>query len=501
MAAFDRGGNAIDAAVAAMMVLCVTMPASTGFGGYGGTMALYDAKSAKPIALDFDSRAPLAYKPELYANPAVAQHGYLAAGVPGNVAGYARALKQFGRLKWRDVCGPAVDAAENGFVLRNPLATSLANWAKGADPASLKAIFPDGTVPKVGERFRNPDLARLIRQLADADDPAAAFYRGDPAKTIVAQVRANGGILSEEDFARYEPQVSAPLHIRYRDLDLYTPAPPAGGITALAILKTLEHFDLPTFEHWGAPYYELLAEACKLCWQERAATLGDPDFVKVPAEEMLSAKAAARRADVIRFGEALHDHPSTRPVALPSGEHTCNVVAIDADRNVVSLTSTHGDGFGSHVAIGGLGLFLGHGMSRFTYASPAGPNAPQPGKRMDHNMSPVIGLRDGKPRLAVGMPGGTKIVTVTAQLLVSVIDFAAAPSAAVAAPRLHVETAEPLLVTSTMPREVVGELQLMGHQVKVSPAGLGGAANVALIATGGVLSAATSVGPAGIGGR
>lgn len=504
MAAYEQGGNAIDAAVAAMMVLCVTMPASTGFGGYGGTMAVYEAKSGRALALDFDSRTPLAYRPELYANPAVAQHGYLAAGVPGNVAGYALALKRFGRLKWKEVCGPAIAAAEEGFVLKPQLATTLANWARTADPASLKAILPDGKAPAAGERFKQPDLARLIHQLAEADDPAAAFYRGDVARAIVRQVRENGGILTEEDFARYEARIADPLKISYRGYELYTPAPPAGGITSLAILKTLESFDLPSFEHWGAPYYELFAEACRLCWQERAAALGDPDFVAVPAEQMLSAAAAARRADRIRYGEALHGHPSTRPVshALPAGEHTCNVVAVDTDRNAVSLTSTHGEGFGSHVAIGGLGLFLGHGMSRFTFTPPASPNAPAPAKRMHHNMSPIVALRDGKPRLALGMPGGTKIVTVTAQLLVSLIDFAATPTTAVSAPRLHVETEEPLLVTSKMPKEVIAELGLMGHTVKVSPAGLGGPANVALIAaTGSPLSAASTAGPAGIAGR
>lgn len=490
--ALRDGGNAIDAAVAATIALCVTAPSSVGIGGYGGSMIVYLAKTGKIETLDCDSRAPKAYRPELYADkPKAAEYGYLAIGVPGVVAGLDMALKRYGTRSWRQLSETAIRLAEEGITVSEVMAEKLQRWARLTDKTSLKAIFPDGQLPTAGQRWKQPDLAKLIHQLGD--DPLQ-FYQGDIAKKIIRQIQANGGILTEEDLRTYRPVIGEPLHISYRGNDLYTPTPPAGGITSLSVLKTLEQFDVAKMPRWSASYYDVLIEAMKLCWQERAQYFGDPDFVKIPYEELLSEQKAAQRAKLIR------EKAATRPAASipPSGNHTVNVVAIDREGNTVSVTSTHGNGFGSCVVIEGMGMFLGHGMSRFNWKT-GGPNTAQPGKRAQHNMAPLLVLKNGKPKAAIGLPGGTKLVNVTAQLAVNVLDYGISPGEAVNSPRAHVETEEPVLLSPEVSEAVAKELENMGHRITRNQ-NVAGTANVALIdqATG-EMTAANSDGPEGIG--
>ena len=444
----EAGGNAVDAAVAAMLATCVISPPQVGIGGYGGTFVFYQAATKTVHAIDFDSKSPYAYKPELFRNPEVAQSGPLSMGVPGVIAGLALAVQKFGNKKWADVAAPSIRLAEEGFPVHPYLSDAFKTFAAKADKTSLHALLPTGRPPAPGERWVQKDLANLLRRIND--DPMS-FYRGEIPRTIVKQVAAAGGILSEEDFTRYEPRVVEPLSVRYKGYELFTPPPPAGGVTTLAILKTL----------------------------------GDPDFVKPPIEQMLSDKSAAARAERIRSGKWFESSP-----VPDEGEHTCNIVAVDKDRNLVSLTATQGDGWGSFIAIDGLGLSLGHGMSRFSY-TPNSPNNPAPGKRMQHNMSPVVVLRDGKPYGAVGMAGGTRIVTVTGQLLINLLEFKTTPAKALQAPRVHTEGDEPLHVTADLPEAVFNELQLMGHKVERRTSRMGGPMNAAVLTADGKVNIAT----------
>jgi gamma-glutamyltranspeptidase/glutathione hydrolase len=337
------------------------------------------------------------------------------------------------------------------------------------DPVSRRAYFPNG-VPETGHVWVQRDLAKLIRGLGEVGP--GSFYTGDIAKRIARQVHANGGVLSDEDFRDFRAHNVRPLHIDYRGYDLFTPTLPAGGLTTLSILKTLEQFDLSKFEPWGARYIELFAGASNLCWKERFEYFGDPDFVNVPIADLLSEKRAIARAEMLRKGIAT---PVSRPSERPG---TVNFVIIDKDRNMISWTATHGGGFGSHVAIEGLGLMLGHGMSRFAFTAPD-PNYPAPGKRPQHNMSPLLVLHGGKPYAALGMPGGRAIVTFTAQMVVNLIDFKAAPQRIVSSPRIHTEGQDPIEL-SQVPKPVVEELRKMGHKVE-QVRYLGGEANAAII--------------------
>jgi gamma-glutamyltranspeptidase/glutathione hydrolase len=494
----ERGGNATDAAVAAMLTLCVVIPGSVGVGGYGGSMVVYLRQRRATVAIDFDSRAPLAYRDELFADPATRNTGYLATSVPGIVAGLDFARQTFGTMSWADLSRHAIDIADRGFPMDAELKRHADHFAAKADPVSLRAQFPGGAAPAVGEPLVQRDLARLMQRLAD--EGPQAFYQGDIPRAIVAQVRAHGGILSEEDFARFQVRMTTPVSIDYRGHDVVTAPPPSGGITSLAILKVLEQFEVAGLDPRGAAYYHLVLEAAKRCWGDRQRYLGDPDVVSIPVDEMLSPQAAAAKAADIRKGDI------ARGAEVPgSGPHTANVCVVDAEHNVVSMTATQGYQFGALVCVEGLGLVLGHGMSRFDFDQPGHPNAPAPGKRMFHNMSPTIILHGGEPVAALGMPGGTKIVTVTAQLAANLIDFHMSAEQTVTAPRVHAEAGEPVAVSSGVPESVVEELKATGHTVRRGQdvggpkTEIGGQANAIVIdEKTGALSAGSGHGPTAV---
>jgi gamma-glutamyltranspeptidase/glutathione hydrolase len=477
-----RGGNAVDAAVSAMLACCVATPGAVGLGGYGGSLVAYLVKSGKAVAIDFDSRAPLAYGAELFGGLAQRyQSGQLSITVPAIVAGLALALERFGTQPWATVSASAIRLADEGVSMTADLKRQLDEFVKKADATSRRALFPDGSVPDVGSVWRQADMAKLLRRLAEHGPQA--FYHGEIPETIVRQVHAGGGILAEEDFERYQPEVIEPLAIAYRGYRILTPPPPSGGLTSLQILKVLESFELSSLEPWSADYFHLFAEAAKQCWQDRLTYCGDPDVTSIPIERLVSEEAAKVKAARIDQHRAQRFTGGTPP----SPPHTANILVADHEGNVVSVTATQGYLYGSQVAIEGLGLVMGHGMSRFDLRE-GSPNAPAPGKRMFHNMAPMVLLApDGQPYGAVGLPGGPKIVTVSAQLVVNLIDFKVSPAVAVSAPRIHIEADEPIAASATVSDAVINQLRALGHTVTRGqtvggqPDEIGGKANAIVI--------------------
>jgi gamma-glutamyltranspeptidase/glutathione hydrolase len=262
----------------------------------------------------------------------------------------------------------------------------------------------------------------------------------------------------------------------------------------LSIVQTLEQLDLCDVEPWGGDYFHLLAEVTKSCWQERQQRLGDPDFVDVSIDELLSQPAAEARAVTVRAGGTGRSGGAVNP-----SPHTSNVIAADGEGNVISLTATQGWMYGSHLVVDGMGLVLNHGMSRFDYV-PGHPNAPAAGKRMQHNMSPLVALKHGRPAFAVGLPGGPKIVNVTAQLVIDLVAFGATPAAAIAAPRLHTVGDEPLAMSTHTPDAVVAELERLGHGVRREE-DMGGPVNVlAIDPQTGTIDVASGEGTGAVGG-
>jgi gamma-glutamyltranspeptidase/glutathione hydrolase len=507
------GGNAIDAAVAAMLALSVVIPGSVGLGGYGGSAIVYltgsgghgagsrtkvgsriaaaDSGESSVIAVDFDSCAPLGFREGLVtADPESSYYGARAVTVPAVVAGLERILREFGTKSWRVVSQPAMQFAEDGFEFDAEHERHFNRCAAKFDRQSLESLFPGGGVPAIGQRWRQPQLAKLLEHLA-ADGPLS-FYDGEIPRLIVRYLNQRGGILTEEDFCSYRPQIVEAIHTTCRGFELHTPPAPSGGITSLGIVRTVESFFGAAVgsNPWSEDYFHVLAEAMKLGWQERENLLGDPDFVSVPNDELLSDAAAAARCARIRAQRSAQPKdtrprndlsPSSEPGTLRvdprfDSPHTANVIASDGDGNLISMTATQGWMYGSHLVVDGMGLVLNHGMSRFNY-SPGHPNAPSPGKRMLHNMAPMIGLRDDRPVFAFGMPGGPKIVSVTAQLALDAIAFGATPAASIAAPRLHTDGNGPLLVSADMPASVIADLEARGHVVRREE-DMGGPVNV-----------------------
>ena len=428
----------------------------------------------------FDSRAPLKYSDELYADPEDRRYNWRAITVPGVVAGLDLALKNFGTKTWADVAARAHELASAGIPIDKKFRRLLDDWRERTDSDSAQVWFGSNGIPEVGQTWVQADHARVLGQLMERG--AEAIYHGEIPRQIVRQVQAHGGVLGEDDFARYAPLAVEPLRIRYRDYEILTPPPPAGGITSLQALKILEQFDVANMPRWGSEYVHTIAEALKRGWGDRNRYLGDPEFVDVPIEMLLSDARAQEAAAEVRHGGVANITGKS-----DSGAHTVNVCVADAEGNVVSLTATQGYLFGSQRVAAGLGIILGHGMSRFDYV-PGHPNRPEPWKRMQHNMSPMMVLKDGKPLCAFGMPGGTKIVNVTAQLAVNLLDFGLSPEQAVRAPRVHTEGADPIAVTTSIEKPVVQELEAMGHQVKREQT-LGGPANAIRLGDDGVVGA------------
>jgi gamma-glutamyltranspeptidase / glutathione hydrolase len=483
--ALRAGGNAVDASVAAMMTLCVVMPGMVGLGGYGGSAVIYLAGERRTTSIDFTAVAPLNFRSELY-NAKFADSGPLSITVPTVLAGLDLALRHFGKLSWRDVSMHAAHVAANGFPMHELLKRHLHNWIRRADPCSIRTLLGDGQVPQLGEIFVQTDLAKLIRRIGR--EGIDAFYHGEVPRMICSELASKGGILCVEDFSHYRPMVTEPISATYRGHELFTPPPPSGGVTTMAILKTLERLDVSSMPRWSADYLHLFAEAAKLCWRDRHATIGDSPNATFSMEQILSDSAADARA--LRIAKGVQASPAAQHAE--QSPHTSNVLAVDREGNVVSMTATQGLQFGSQVVIEGLGLVMNHGMSRFSFV-PGSPNAPAPGKRMQHNMAPMIILQKGEPRFAIGLPGGTKIVTVTAQLAVNLIDHGVTPAEAIVAPRVHVEADEPVLVSDRVPRETIDALTRLGHQIKEGDE-VGGDTNVLCLHPGGDKSGASGAG-------
>jgi gamma-glutamyltranspeptidase/glutathione hydrolase len=468
------GGNAVDAAVATAFALSVVAPSTAGIGGYGGCLVASLAGRAGPIAVDFTSVAPAAAREDMYGitSPqtlAVAGDanvfGGRAVDVPGVVAGLVHAHSRFGRLALTSVVEPAVEAAAEGFPVDDWLGLKVAEvlMPRAARfPDTLRLFAPDGLPPRRGEVMRNPELARVIARIGR--EGAEAFYRGEVAHAIVTAVRADGGCLALEDLAGYRVEEHAPVHASYRGYTVFTPGLPTGGLTVLQMLRVLDGMSPPTAGD-DAALAHALVETAKVCWRERLLRYGDPRCVPVdPTVEISETLVASLRDRVVAGMAAPAPGEVIAPDPVVGTAHLCTA---DAAGNVVSLTLTHGGSFGSLLSVPGTGIVLGHGLSRFD-PRPGRANSIAPGKRPLHNMSPLILYRDGAPALCLGGAGGRTIPNNLVHMVVRLIDLGAGLEEAMAASRVHVETAEPVAVE--VGGEAVAEgLRRFGHGVTMRP--------------------------------
>jgi len=467
------GGNAVDAMVAAALAAAICAPAMTGIGGYGASLMIASADGKKIVAIDANSAAPAAARPDLFpvdgkgnVPSRVNEIGWLAAGVPGILAGLQLALDRHGTRSFRDSVQPAIVLARDGFPLSAAVATTMRNLTPTfRTHAGGRALFlKNGATPAAGDVFRNPDLAALLATLAQRNS-VDSFYRGDIAQKIAADFAKNGGLVTAADLAAYRAHEVTPLRFGWLGHEVCTAPLTAGGLTMLQCLTTLRALDWHQ-QPAGLARTHAYLEALRLAWSDRLALLGDPTQASVPQEKLLSDSYASECANRIRHAVKTGILLAQPATPRPHGG-TIHLSAVDRHGNMAAITLTHGNGFGAGVTVDGLGLTLGHGMSRFE-TKPNHPNSPGPGKRPLHNMCPTIVLRDGRPVLAVGARGGRKIPNATLETLLQFVALKRPIEDAVAAPRPHTEGTPAIELESAWPAAELTALPSLGYQVKTA---------------------------------
>ncbi|HEY6972495.1 MAG TPA: gamma-glutamyltransferase [Candidatus Angelobacter sp.] len=463
VAMMRRGGNAVDAAVATGFALEVVHPEAGNIGG-GGFMLIRMA-SGETHFLDYREKAPKAATREMYLDkngnviPDASLVGYKAIGVPGSVAGMVYAQKHWGKLPLRVVMGPAIRLARYGVRLTYEEAQEMHDERLSGFPDSKRIFQRNGHYYEAGELFRQPELARTLERIAANPND---FYKGAMAQELAAEMRRNGGLITAEDMAEYEVKERQPIRGTYRGLEIISAPPPSsGGITLMETLNILEGYDLKALGNRSADAIHLTAEAFRRAFYDRAEFLGDPDFTRLPIPQLIDKKyAAAWRTslDMMRssiskelrrpsgFGDLDRQAEMREPYVGREKENTTHYSVVDPKGNAVAVTTTLNDGFGSGVTAGKLGFVLNDEMDDFT-SKPGVPNgygliqgeanSIGPGKRPLSAMAPTIVLQNGKLLLVLGSPGGPRIISTVANILMGVVDYGLDIQAAVNAPRFH----------------------------------------------------------------
>jgi gamma-glutamyltranspeptidase / glutathione hydrolase len=444
-----KGGNAFDAMMATEMALAVAFPFAGNLGG-GGFM-VYRMADGTVGSIDYREKAPQAASKDMYLDekgdviPDLSTKGALASGVPGTIAGIFEAQAKFGKLTPAEILQPVIDLARNGFVVTKAQAERLQRnrdvfvEVNGPETFFAKEI-------KEGDTLKIPVLAATLERIAQ--NGRDEFYKGETAKILARHMQEKGGIITEADLAAYEAAWRDPIVFPYRDLKIISMAPPSsGGITLAQILSMLEQHDLKKLGHHSPEYIQLLVEAERRAYADRNFYLGDPDFVKIPVDQLLDKEYLKSRMSNFSFEKATKSEEiSEGKIAFAESMETTHYSIVDAEGNAVSVTTTLNGGYGSKVYIDELGFFMNNEMDDFS-AKPGIPNmfgligaeanSIAPGKRMLSSMTPTIVEKGGKLWMVVGTPGGSTIITSVLQTILNVAEFDMGMQQAVEAPRFH----------------------------------------------------------------
>ncbi|QEA13804.1 gamma-glutamyltransferase [Comamonas flocculans] len=482
-----QGGNAVDAAVAVGFALAVVLPNAGNLGG-GGFMLVHDARSARQVALDFREMAPAGAHRRMYLDAegkvvdGKSLYTHYAVGVPGTVAGLAHALRQWGTLTLAQAVEPAARLAEQGYAVSATLAKVLARERKTLAPwpASRAIFWRDGAPLREGALLVQQDLAHSLR-LIGAQGPAA-FYEGEIAQKIAAEMAPHAGSVTLADLKNYRVLEREPVRGSYRGHEIVTmPPPSSGGAHLVQMLNILERWPLADWGANSARTVHHMAEAMKLAYADRAEYLGDPDFVRVPLAGLTSKRYADQLAAGIapQRARSASDIRAGQPQAHESGQ-TTHFSVVDAHGNAVAVTYTLNTNFGSGIVAAGTGIVLNNEMDDFAarpgvanaYGLVGGDaNAVAAGKRPLSSMTPTLVLQDGRLRLVTGSPGGPRIITTVLETVVNLIDFGMNPLQAAATPRFHHQwMPDELRVEQGFSRDTLDLLRAWGHHVAVKPA-------------------------------
>ena len=471
----QSGGNAVDAAVAVGFALAVVHPRAGNIGG-GGFMVIRTADGGV-AALDFRETAPLAATPDRYLDiegnvTDEIERGHMSVGVPGTVKGLAEAHANYGSLDWDDLLAPAIDLAENGFTVTTSLHEDLTSKQSLLEryESTRETFLPGGSPPRIGTRFRQPDLGRTLREIAV--EGSDAFYRGRIADLIVQEMQRGGGLMTYEDLSRYRAVWRDPIRFDYRGRTVLSLSPPSsGGVTLAQILNILEGYDLRPLGFGTAQTIHLLVEASRRAFADRNYYLGDPDFVQAPIERLISDVYATEQRSTISRSRA-SDSEFFNRVPVQEGVNTTHYSIVDSQGNAVAVTYTINSFFGSGVVVRAAGFFLNNEMDDFTVRPGVAnqydliqgdENLVAPGKRPLSSMDP-----NGALLMVLGSPGGPRIITALAQTIINVVDFGMDARTAVDAPRVHHQLwpDEILFEDQGVDGRTAGQLAQMGHEIQ-----------------------------------
>ena len=504
MEILQQGGNAADAAVATAFAAGVVEPFMSGLGGLA-YIVVQDVSSGQTVAIDGSNQVPRAAQEdmfELLEPPAVgpgvygwratkdqaSEGGYRSAIVPGAVAAYTRLLELFGTMPLDQVMAPAIRLAQDGFTLDWYVFANCASELSRlrAFPETMDIFFRPDRTPfrpvnqddsRVPDRLVQTDLARSLQRIAELGPDV--FYRGEISRAIVNHLAAHGGVIAEDDLADYEVLVREPLWTEYRGRQVAMVPENTGGPTVAQMLNTLEGYDLASSGHNSTTTLHLIASASRMAFADRFAYLADVASSPVPLQGLQSkAYAAARRGAIDPAHGPVseprgdpwpfdpNDGPSAPPAngwAGPAESHTTHLTVIDRERNAVTLTASLGRLFGSGVVVPGTGILLNNGMMWFD-PQPGNINSIGPGKRTLSAATPALVLDDRGTLMALGAPGGRKVLTAVLQVTLNVLDFGLGMQAAISAPRIHCETG-PIHADARLPADVITGLRRAGHEV------------------------------------
>ena len=483
MRVLQRGGNAFDAAVATAVALTVVDPRMSSVGG-NGFATIYVAKTHEVRALNFYGSAPQRATVDVYKGKDYS-HGFLSVPVPSCLKGYETLHKTYGRLPWAQVLEPAIELAENGFVLTKPLGDFIPVYQDefAKFPSTARVFLPNGRALKTGDIFRQPDLARTLKGVAEHGTDY--FYGGAVATRMAKFFAENGGVLTADDLASYQAKWVAPISTTYRGYTIYTQPPSSSAVAVLEQLNMLEGYDLKGLGHNSPQYLHLLGEVMRLAVADRNRYVGDPEFIKVPVDKLVSKQYAGERRKLIHLDSTM-SVATAGDFGKPEEAHTTHLNVVDADGNMVALTQTLGDYFGSHLVAADTGVLLSDEM-RHLHLDPNDPSRLEPGKRSRSNESPIIILKDGKPYMAVGTPGSDGIWQYLVQVIANVIDFGMDIQTAITAPRMRLggsteagtEIKPIFLVEDRIPAVTMDALRAKGYEIR--PIGFSGAVNGIMI--------------------
>ena len=494
------GGNAIDASIATAFALTVVEPMMIGIFG-AGFVNFYDGRSGKIVNIDNYAVAPAAASPDMYepvsdtwpdyleARDDANKLGHLAVGVPGALKSWCHVEDAYGRLGLEAVMQPAIRYAQLGFPASQYLVDIIDSNRSGLSrfPASAQVFLPGGRPPAKGQIIVRGDYARTLRAIAH--DGADVLYGGRIGDIVAEDMVANGGIMTSADLQNYEIHPREPVRGTYRGYEIVSVAPTSsGGTHIIQVLNLLEAFDMGSLGFGGVGAVHLIAEALKIAFADRFEYMGDPAFVEVPVDALTSKEYASfrrREIDPERAGAFRHGNPSAY---VGESVDTTHLTVADDEGNIVSMTQTIHAAFGSKVTTPGTGMLLNNTMYIFDPHSGKA-NSIAPGKRMLSSMSPTVVLKDGKPFMALGTPGGTRIFPAVLQAIINVIDHGMTLQEAVEAPRVWTQ-GQSLEVEERIAPDVRAGLSALGHEVQVVPKIAGGMNGVMLDQASGLLHGA-----------